>query len=759
MHIFRPIKAIPCCSISPLIIAYLLLGTTTSMAEAPSSSDLKANSSKLEEVNVTAQKREQRLLDVPISVSVINRQQLTNSHISTLSNITGLIPNFQAGLPNGEVIPIFSIRGVSMADYSVNQSSPIGVYIDEVNLGANYTHGLSIFDLERIEVLRGPQGTLYGKNTTGGAINLISKTPDFEADGYIKLGVGNNNLRSAEGAYETPIIEQKLSARLAYTIEEADGYTDNHNPGKKDLSATDRHSARLVLNYQPTEQFAAILRLSTGRSSPEHQAIIPEISGPPANLFYERPSSYDSHDTDANKTGRTKVKTDGGSLSLTWETGDVIFTSVTGIYSGEFDQQADSDGTAMQILEVDYLSELDQWSQDFRVSSQQSEPFAYTAGLYFAKEEIDTNIIYDFFHVLRAFVPDFDPPNSGFSQGQHYEQEKESRAIYGQLSYKLSTSTTLTTGLRYTEDENSQSNVNTYMADYDRVPQFGLIPFNAPYDPNAVYPKQSFTDHEWTGTVKLDHHLNDNTMAYGSYSRGYRSGAFNGSAVADPAELAPVDPEYVNAYEIGVKGEQLNGRLQYSTALFYYDYRNQQFINIVGTQQLLDSAKRSRIQGAELELHALATDNLSLHFGLGIMDAEYTDGPFLDSQGETLDLSGNQLISAPDLNVNIAADYRIDLSHGTLNSHIDANYNDSQWFSAFNDAANYGDIGESSVTLINARLEYQPANSQLTIALWGKNIGDKEYKTYAINLSDSFGYNYTMSGAPRTYGAEVSLTF
>ncbi len=725
---------------------------------------------KLEEVVVTAQKREQRLLDTPLSISVINNRRMAAHGIDTLGNIAATVPNFQVALPNGDVLPIFSIRGISMADYSVNQSSPIGVYLDEMYLSANYTHGLPIFDLERIEVLRGPQGTLYGKNTTGGAINLISRTPDFKADGAIKLTTGNYRHQTIEAAYETPLIDQQLSARLAIKAEQADGYAKNHAAAGKDLSATDRHSTRLVINYQPSDTFSALLRLNSGRSTPEAPAIIPQATMDGLDLlstilqgagepFYVRPAHYDGHDADANKVDATKIKTDGGALTLHWENADWILTSITGLYKGDYDHRADSDGTPQQLLEVNYLTNMDQWSQDFRISNQQSGPLAYTVGLYFAEENIDTDVTFNFFHSLREIAPTFNPLAGGFTQKQQYEQKRESHAIYGQFSYNLATNTTLTAGLRYTEDKNSQFNVHTYIADYDGIPQAGLIPFNASYDPNAIYPKQSFTDHQWSGTLKLDHNINENILVYGSYSRGYRSGAFNGAAVNDASELKSVEPETVNAYELGIKGQHLNGRLQYSSALFYYDYRNQQFINVVGTRQLLDSAKRARIQGVELELHALATEELTLHFGLGILESEYKEGPILDAGGESWDLSGNQLIAAPDLNANIALDYRFNLNGNNLAAHVDLNYIDDQWFTAFNDTANYGNISQSAYTLLNSRLEFQPANSNITLALWGKNLEDKEYKVYAINLSDSFGYHYTIVGAPRTYGAEITLSF
>ncbi|WP_145999102.1 TonB-dependent receptor [Oceanicoccus sp. KOV_DT_Chl] len=735
---------------------------------------LLATASQLEEVTVTAQKRPQNVQMVPLAITAITAADLNKNRIQTLSNITAMTPNVQAALPNGEVLPIFSIRGISMADYSVNQSSPIGVYLDEVYLSSNYSHGLQTFDVDRIEVLRGPQGTLYGKNTTAGAINIISKTPDFSADGFLTLGIGNYQQQTIDAAYETPLIEQQLSARLALSAKQAEGFAENHTPGAKDLSATDRHALRLTINYQASEQWSAVLKLNSGRSQPETQAVIPNatfngIDYLSAQLaaanqpFYTRPDSYDSFDADSNKVDTTDIKTDGGSLTVSYDSGQHTLTSISGFYRGDYDHRADSDGTPQQLLEIDYLSELKQWSQDLRISSNHSDTLWYTVGLYFNKEQIETDVSYDYYHGLQSIVPNFVAPLtgivSGFSQIQRYEQERSSQAIYGEMSFKLNTAATLTSGLRYTEDKNSQFNVHSYITDYDQIPQFGLIPFTAPYDPNAVHPRQQFTDREWSGKLALDYQWDDRHLFYASYNRGYRSGAFNGAATTDASELTPVEPEYVNAYELGIKGETENGRVRYNTALFYYDYRNQQFINVVGTRQLLDSADRSTVRGLELELHAIATSALTIHLGLGWLDSEYKNGPNLDAQGQSWDLSSNQLIAAPDYNANLAADYALDLASLTLFAHLDLNYQDQQWFTAFNDTAGYEDISQASYTLVNAQLAIQPHNSPLIITVWGKNLGDKSYKTYAINLSESFGYHYTMYGPPRTFGIDASWQF
>ncbi len=364
--------------------------------------------------------------------------------------------------------------------------------------------------------------------------------------------------------------------------------------------------------------------------------------------------------------------------------------------------------------------------------------------------------LYDFFHSWQVLDPAI---ASGFTLNQRYQQERQSYAAYGQLEYNLSNTLTLTAGLRFSEDQNEQFDVHSFQSDYNGTPLVGLIPFALPYDPSAVQPKDKFTDREWTGTLKLDYQLDNNAMIYASYSRGYRSGAFNGAATLAAAELEPVDPEFVNAYELGVKGHLGQGRVNYSGALFHYNYQNQQFLKIVGIQQLMDSAKRARSRGLEFETSLQATERLQLQMSFAWLDTEYTDGPELTAAGVSHDLTGNQLISAPEISAEIAADYSFNWNGAELNAHLDLSYVSEQWFTAFNDDANYDNIGQSGHSLFNGRIDYHWEGGKYQLSLWGHNLTDKEYQVYAINLTDSFGYHYTIKGAPRTFGVDLQVNF
>ncbi len=221
----------------------------------------------LEEVLVTAQKRSESTQDIPVAVTGLSGDSLEKLGFDNANDIGAQVPNMQVSGAYGEVQPIFSIRGVSMSDYSSNQASPIGVYVDEAYLGPTYSHGASFFDVERLEVLRGPQGTLYGKNTTGGAINIITRTPGFEDDGtnYLRAGVGNFNETSLEAGGESELIEGVLAARVSGKLKKDDGWMDIRNQSS-DGAATDFRGGRLVLNWLLSDRIDAVLRLTSSEN-------------------------------------------------------------------------------------------------------------------------------------------------------------------------------------------------------------------------------------------------------------------------------------------------------------------------------------------------------------------------------------------------------------------------------------------------------------------------------------------------------------
>ncbi|RLA38330.1 MAG: TonB-dependent receptor, partial [Gammaproteobacteria bacterium] len=242
----------------------------------------------IEEVLITAQKRTESLQDVPISVSALSSGDLEGLQLRTSSEIAAQVPNMQISTPLGDGFPVVSLRGISMSDFSLNQSSPVAIYVDEVYKGNPALQGVQLYDLERVEVLRGPQGTLYGKNTTGGAVNFITQRAGFEQEAYITAGVGTYSRKELQGAFQTVLIDDALAMRVAGTWVESDGWKENKIPGIDDANAIDEWGGRISFAYTPRDELEFLLRVSSSDSSPVNYGITAE-PGPSGvgNFMYE----------------------------------------------------------------------------------------------------------------------------------------------------------------------------------------------------------------------------------------------------------------------------------------------------------------------------------------------------------------------------------------------------------------------------------------------------------------------------------------
>jgi len=757
----------------------------------------------LEELVVTAQKRSQSVQDIPIAISGLSAEQIETLGFDDATDLSAQVPNVQVSGTFGKTQPIFSIRGISQSDFSSNLASPVGIYIDEAYMPATFTHGLNFFDLERTEVLRGPQGTLYGRNTTGGAVNLITRTPqlDGETTGDISVGFGNFGLVTASGAIETPLIEDKLAARVAFTYEEDDGFFRNLLGGPN-FGQTKFSGARLALNWQPTERLNTVLKLTTGESTPRgiparFEGKIPVGGG----VFVDavgasRDPNLSNFEGEFDEQGNFDSESDLATLRLTYEGDNYSIVSVTSYNDAEFINEADTDGHAgFRNASQVYSGQSDSINQDIRFVSDFDGSFNFIAGLYYGKENSDaqvrTRLVNPFFNIF-LLSPNPDDQGLGllFTQFggtfQELESTKTAAAIYGQGRWELSDKLGLDIGLRLTEDEISRDRFTNLRVNEAGTPVGSFVPgnlldLNTPLIPpgalgpgspgffldgpltGASAPAFTETEREVTGKISLDYRV---LLVYGGYNRGFRGGNINnGGQFASPADLSGIyaGPEFVDAYELGLKGDFLDGKLRVNAAAFYYDYTDQQFINQLGFAAEIVNAGGAEVLGAEFEILALLTDNLTVNIGLGLLDTEYTELSLSNLETadpfDEIDLAGNELISAPDVNFSIALDYNIPVSWGTINAHIDANYQGDQFFSAYNDAPRFENIRQDAYWLANARLSTSFGDEgNLTIAAWVKNLANEEYDFYAINL-DGLAFDFFTTGAPRTYGLEVGYRF
>ena len=757
------------------------------------------NAGAIEEVTVTARKRSQSIQDVSMSITALTEEQLKNYRVSEPEDISNFVPNLHYSAIRGAGTPVFSLRGVSSIDYSFNQNSPIAVYVDDTYKGNAALLGVSLFDLRRVEVLRGPQGSLYGKNTTGGAVKFITNQPSTDNESYITVGAGNYNRLETEAAFNVAISD-RFVVRLAGTYAEADGWLDNVNPGVDDANSVDEYGVRLSALWTPTEDLEVKLAASKGKSNPVNfgykffdettptwfgtYGLYNAFGG--TSLTDPSQAGLDFFETASEQDFRRLVESDAVMASINWTLSDAyVLTSVSSWDEGEVFNPDESDGTPNVVQQARYGVEVEQFTQELRIASDLDGPLNFVSGLYYAREELVSTNGYGFFFdvdmnldggldaddcldpVAVAYGLSPSPAGAatdalfnslGFSlgdfatfgcfQSNSFDQQKTSYAAYLDGSYELTSALTLRLGARYTYDEAERSNFNAHLSRLDRVPLFGTINGGSS-DPTATIPGQRFSDSVVTGKIGLDYTMADNTLIYGLISRGYRGGAFNAQAYADPREVNAVDPEFVTSFEVGFKTDLWDGRLQLNGSAFHYQYEDQHFINFdpVTFVQTLINIDESEITGLELEMAAMVTPAVLLRLGVGSMDAEIQRGIL-----GGVDLSGGDLPGAPDLNATASVDWNLFTNErGVLTLHVNGSYQDDALYAIGTGTAD-------GYALVNARLTFLVGDERWSASLWGKNLAEKEYETYHY-ASPAVGGTLAQIGPPRTFGVEFSYRF
>lgn len=768
-------------SLGAVLTAPLVLAESA----APGSPQAAAGTYDLPEIVVTAQKRAESLQEVPISITPLPAEALEKARLDSPADLTSMVPNLQMQNTVGDETPIYALRGVSMSDFSLNQASPVATYYDEVYKGNFALFGVSMFDLERIEVLRGPQGTLYGKNTTGGAINFIARKPGFETDGYLTVGYGNYNRIEAAGAFQTALSET-FAARVAFTYTKADGWFENLYQNGPDMNAKDEYGARLTLLYKPGDDLEFVLRAATSLQQMTNYGIYADpyeelgcIGAGVYTAFHELyPASNPNVDDCRTGMGTRQItseftpdrknRTNSVSLTVNWKLSDAFtLTSVSSWDEGKLRIPEDSDGSYLAVLQSDYDDKVDQIAQDLRLDGTIGD-FKFIVGGYYNREKVYNST------TLRLFT-DIDVNGDGVFDNvdcqvgidlgllgcqvrNAFDQTKESIAAYTDMSYAVSPKVTLRGGIRYTRDDGKQYNMTSNIFGTDEVFLGNLIPGPPPVTnlgasctaSGETTAQCEFSENKVTGKLGLDYTTDGGQLLYVSASRGYRAGAFNAQAFFQPGDLSVAKPETVDAIEAGFKTRLADNRVTFNGAVFHYTYKNQQILNTDPETfaQTLVNLPESRIQGAEFELTARPVPSLTLTAGLGLLDTEVKGGTV---SGVSVD--GTRLASAPSVSFAGAIDWRAFANDSyTTTLHLDGTYSTRQYFDPWNK------LSQDSYGLLNARVDFRFAEDRWGVALWGKNLADKFYFTNRIDLP-SFGYLYEHIGNPRTYGITLDYRF
>ena len=712
----------------------------------------------MEEVIVTATKRAESKQDVPIAISVIGAQEITNSGSNDLKDMVSLIPNMIFADGNNTATADISVRGIynQIPAGSIGFESGVTVYVDGISVGNQLNQNQNLGQIERVEVLRGPQGTLFGKNAIAGAINIITKKPSNEFEGSATLELGDRNLKHFRGHVNLPIADT-LNMRLSVADRNIDGFVENTTLGIEDYAGTvDEESARVQIRWTPSDK--TTIDFSADSTQMDLVDYIYEvIEDFPTSAFI---INDDIKYTQANGfPNLTDKKVSGISLSFEHilDNGYTI-TSLTGTRDDDMTFQADIDGNVVGGVDGSFPVFSKGMTQELRIASPADGDYDWVAGLYYASSEQQSFQILN----LGMFFAPFGL--MGESLENHDRVDTDSIAAFGHLNYHLSDQTTLFAGLRYTDETKELTTYPCVSANPMACMIFsspGVAgPTMAPFDLETSEPS-------WTLGVRRQ--LDEEKMVYASVSRGVKTAAFNSVYSKDPAfELAQgrlvADPEFMNNYEVGFKSRLLDSKLELNVAAFYMDYEDMQvrtsiILNDLPTQ-ILSNAASATSKGLDIELRALPTENLMISAGLGLVDATYGDFPGNQDQkaGTYVNANGNKLALAADVTLNAAVQHTKSMQDGTLLTRLDVSYIDDRY--SVQGIINTEDFLLESMTQVNARASYQPNNSALTAAVWVRNLTDDDslsYKAYN-NVFGAAGIA-GMYVPPRSWGVTLDYTF
>lgn len=771
----------------------LLFGAAGAMVGSPATLLAQESAFVIEEIVVTAQKRSERLQDVPVSISVFSDEAIAQTGIRELKDIGDYIPNMNISKGN-DFRSTVTIRGVGSSSRNIGFDSRVGVYVDGVYVGQSPAINQELLNLERIEVLRGPQGTLFGKNTVAGAVNLVTKKPGDELKGTVGVDIGNLNYRELKALADIPLGDT-VSASVAVSKTDRDGYIPNIVTGN-DLNERDVLAYRAALRFTPTDR----LEINAAFDGLNSEGLI-LIGDPVTDMLGMQPVQV------APELGVVAFNFDpsderdvyGASLDVAYDYENLTLKSITGYRTTDAVYSNATDYSPVDIVSIEYTDNYDVLSQELQLISQDDGDFTWMTGLYYYAQDSDTNrdvvLGADFvdafvgpLYASGALSPPNGPlppapalPNSVVSQligfGPPLSKvfnrgtvETRSYAAYFNGAYQLTERLKLGFGARYSsEDKDVNWLLDGRLSGVFFIGSTGADPAN----PSPLVNDRN--DKFFAPSVNLTFALNDTSNIYARYAAGYKSGGFNLDYINED-ELAAnqgleFDKETVDSYEIGLKGNYFDGRLALNLAAFianYDDYQINQFVDLGGgrTSIRINNAAKVETTGAEAEATWRLTQDFTLQGSVGLLDAKFDSFPGGGTGGA--DASGNKLVNAPDLTAAIGGIwYRSLPSFGaTLLMRGDVTYSDDYFTTADNgtevpyNSAYPGMISFGKIdsrTEVNARIGLMSDNESWEIYLWGRNLTDE---TDAIDeLRDFFGTIAKLPGQPRTYGAEFVWNF
>ena len=738
----------------------------------------------LEEITVTAQKREQDLSDVGISITALSGKQLKDLGLTNTAQLDDQVPGLMITDYGSGVTTQYTIRGSSQLDFADHHEPPVAVYMDGAYNSYVAGVGYHFFDVERVEVLRGPQGTLFGRNATGGLVHLISARPTREPEGYVEVTGGEYEQIRTEAAISGPLGET-MAGRLSFSYEDTDGYQENRIGD--DVNDVNNISLRAQLLFEPSEDVSIHIngRWSEDDTNGQGYSIrsgltdIGGIPGLPGNgLVHEGTSAqqdafcanffgppfplvpgatdcfgYTEPDNDDNsiaidEEGFYKREHYGITGTLEWEIGNNMrLVSITDWQDFDKNYLEDTDGTPAPLFTFPQIMDSNQISQELQLHGE-TDKLQWVAGFYYL------NIDGDFrsgANVANCCLVDLD---------NNFSLETESYAFFLQGEYEIVPQLSFIAGFRWTEDEKDFTAL-TRCRDPGTGEPFGLpappcdfffggtVQVGERASPNETQNPLdvSRSEGEWSAVFELDWRPTDDLLAYAKYTRGNKAGGFNGgAAMLFTPDAFEFRGEVLHSYEGGFKATLFNGRARLNASVFYYDYNNFQSFSQQGINLIVFNADAENL-GAEIELIANPAEGLEFLLGLSLQDAEQKDVAF---GPETRDRA---MPNAPDVTFNGLGRYEWPMMDGTMAAQIDFNYVDERSLNGIDHPGLQGD----SYLVANAMVGFSMGNWDASV--WVKNFTDEDYVPTLFDITTFTGVMIDAPGPPRWFGGTVRYSW
>lgn len=752
-------------------IAVFLAGTANAqVSEVPDAAQV---ADALEEIIVTARKREENLQDIPISVSVFSGDALRNNAITNLEELTAITPNVYVA--ESFVGDALFIRGVGSGQNNMGVEQAVGQVIDGVFYGRSRMSRLSYLDIERVEILRGPQGALIGKNTTAGAINITTARPtdSFEAWITTSYEMLSSEGATVEGAVSGPLTDT-LSARAAVRYDNRDGYLHNTELDESQVGVEDLYG-RFTLLWEPNDNVDATLTYQYadiehhGENSQYSTCELDAFQTPPVGNLTRILIGGTSEDCTANYNRAGAAPRNGGpdqsgkttnldtlALVVNWDTSIGTVTSVTGWAEYDFQEIMDSDRSVREVLSVDFFEDYKQWSQELRLVSNAGGQFDYIIGLYYLDKEQSTGHNIDF----RAFSA---------RRNSLTREDATTFAVFGEVTWHISEQWSATLGARYTDEKKDGRSQGFPSVIYTSTPT-NVPPFLPAGLPTIHDVTDQINEDDFSPSFALEWRPSEGVMYYVSYRRGFKAGAFNHALVGNQADATAafaVGPESVDAFELGTKITFLDGRARFNAAVFSSKFDGLQ-VAVLNPATIINdvvNAAKSTSEGVELELRWRPVNNLTLFGSVAYLNSTfdsfsnatcYSLQPATECVNGSQDLSGKPSQFAPDWSATFESQYVWNLSGGyQLDAMLRTYYSDDFFLQVDLDPK----LVQDDYWKFDASLSLSSPNNRWVLALIGRNLSDKLTANYGDDVPVQAGSVWKSVEPPRSLALQATLRF